>query len=295
MAVTGRGSSPMVQRRRLRSELRQARQGAGLTQQQVASAMDWSLSKVIRIENGATGISTTDLQALLRLYQLTSPARIQDLTDLARSARERSWWSAYNDAAPAGFLRYVEQEASARAIRSYQHSLINGLLQTEEYAALVLHEFRDEHRHGRPELRDEQIESLLELRLKRQELLARADPPALTVVHDEAALRRQVGGPAVMRRQLKHLAGLAARRHITLEVIPFTAGVVFGMGEELTILNFPGSADDPVAFLEHGDVIREDRSEQVAYFEERFHRLRTASAGPAGSAALTSRIERSMR
>src|ERR1700722_17764160 len=121
MTATGGEPSPLVQRRRLRGGLRQARQDAGLTQEQVASAMDWSLSKVIRIENGTTGISTNDLRALLRLYQITDADQVQDLIELARSARERSWWSTYKDAAGPDFTRYVEQEASASAIRTYSH------------------------------------------------------------------------------------------------------------------------------------------------------------------------------
>lgn len=249
--------------------------------------MDWSLSKIIRIENGATGISTNDLRALLSLYQITDPARVQDLVELARSARERSWWSTYKDAASPDFLRYVELEASASAYRTYEHIVIHGLLQTEEYAARVIREFSAEHHTG------QQIDRLIELRLKRQELLARTDPPALSFLHDEAALHRRVGSPAVMRRQLKHLAELADRPNITLEVLPFTAGVPNGIGESFAILDFPGP-DDPVLFLETHDTIRDDRPEQVAKYEERFQRLRATSPGPDGSASLTRSIERTM-
>jgi transcriptional regulator with XRE-family HTH domain len=288
MTVTGGGPSPLVQRRRLRGGLRRARQDAGLTQEHVATAMDWSLSKVIRIENGATGISTNDLRALLPLYQITDPAYVQDLIELARSARERSWWSTYKDAASPDFLRYVEQEASASAIRFYEHIVIHGLLQTEEYAALVIREFSDERHTG------QQVDRRIELRLKRQELLTRAHPPALSFLHDEAALRRRVGSPAVMRRQLKHLAELADRPNLTLEILPFTAGVRNGIGEAFAILDFPGT-DDPVLFLEPHDTVREDRSEQVANYEERFQRLRAASPGPDGSASLSRSIARTMR
>ncbi len=136
------------------------------------------------------------------LHQITDPAQVQDLIELARSARDRSWWSTYRDAASLDFLRYLEQEASASAIRFYDHIVIHRLLQTEEYAALVIREFSDERHTG------QQIDRRIELRLKRQELLARTHPPALSILHDEAALRR-VGSPAVMRRQLNHLAELA--------------------------------------------------------------------------------------
>lgn len=288
MTGTGGDPSPLVQRRRLRGGLRQARQDTGLTQEQVAASMDWSLSKVIRIENGANGISTNDLRALLHLYEITDTGRVQDLIELGRSARERSWWSTYKDAASPDFLRYVEQEASASAIRFYDPIVIHGLLQTEEYAALVLREFSDERNTG------QQIDRRIELRLKRQELLARTHPPALSILHDEAALRRRVGSPAVMRRQLNHLTELADRPNLTLEVMPFTAGIRNGIGEGFAILDFSGT-DDPVLFLEPDETVREDRSEQVAKYEERFHRLRAASPGPDGSATLTRSIARTMR
>ena len=88
-------TSPAVPRRRLRAELKQARQQAGLTQEAVAAEMDWSLSKIIRIETGAVGISTNDLAALLRLYQVDSAERTAELVTLARAARQQSWWSKY--------------------------------------------------------------------------------------------------------------------------------------------------------------------------------------------------------
>jgi transcriptional regulator with XRE-family HTH domain len=288
MTPTDSALSPLIQRRRLRGGLRQARQDCGFTQEQVAAAMDWSLSKVIRIENGASAISTNDLRALLSFYQIADPAQVRDLIELARSARERSWWSTCKDVASPDFLRYVELESSASAIRAYEHIVIHGLLQTEEYAALVIREFNA----GR--YTAQQLDRLTELRLKRQELLARAHPPALSFLHDEAALRRRVGGPAVMRRQLRHLAETADQPGLTLEVLPFTAGAPNGIGESFGILDFPGT-DDPVLFLESHDTIREDRPEQVARYEERFQRLRAASPGPDGSAAITTSVERTMR
>lgn len=287
MATIG-DPSPLVQRRRLRGGLRQARLDSGLTQELVATEMDWSLSKVIRIENGANAISTNDLRALLSLYQIFDPGTVADLVELARSARERSWWSAYRDAASPDFLRYVEQEASASALRTYEHVVMHGLLQTEEYADRVIREFTCDIHAG------QQADRRVELRMKRQELLTRPQPPELTILHDEAALRRQVGSPAIMRRQLQHLAGLAERPNITVEVLPFTAGVREGIGEAFVILEFPG-ADDPALFREPRDVVREDRSERVAEYEERFQRLRAASPGPDGSAALIRSIAQTMR
>src|ERR1700689_4204887 len=134
----GDGPSPAVQRRRLRAELRKARLEAGLTQDQVAVAMDWSLSKLIRIENGSVGISTNDLKAILRLYKIVEADRTSDLVALARAARERSWWSVYRDVAPPRLLQLIEYEAASFITRNFQPLLVPGLLQTEDYARAVL-------------------------------------------------------------------------------------------------------------------------------------------------------------
>src|SRR5215470_7735071 len=107
------GPSPVVQRRRLRAELRKARQDAGLTQEQVAAAMDWSLSKVIRIEAGSVGISTNDLKVLLGYYQLDDPDMTSELVALARASRERAWWSVYRDVAAPGLLQLIGYEAAS--------------------------------------------------------------------------------------------------------------------------------------------------------------------------------------
>ena len=93
-------TSPVVQRRRLRTELRRARLDAGLTQEQVATAMEWSLSKLIRIENGSVGISLNDLKAILSHYKITDEKRTAELIALSRGARARSWWSDYRDVPP---------------------------------------------------------------------------------------------------------------------------------------------------------------------------------------------------
>src|SRR5229473_709514 len=126
-------TSPVVQRRRLRTELRRARLDVGLTQEQVAAAMDWSLSKLIRIENGTVGISTNDLKAILAHYKITDEGRTAELLALSRGARERSWWNSYRDMPPR-LVQLIEYESASSIIRNFQPMLIPGLLQTEEYA-----------------------------------------------------------------------------------------------------------------------------------------------------------------
>lgn len=270
--------SPVVPRRRLRTELKKARLDAGQTQGEVAAAMDWSLSKLIRIEGGTVGISTNDLKALLRYYQIVDDARTEELVNLAKAARDRTWWSDYREKAPSGLLQLIGYESGASARRNFEPQLIPGLLQTEDYARAVIHALDEE-------LSPERVNSLVDLRMRRQELVHGAQPPQLYFVLDEAAIRHQTGGPEVMRGQLQHLMKTAERPNVTIEVIPFSAGIHQGMRGSFVVLEFPDPSDDDVAYVEDtsgGLVIREDRHEIQSY-REIFERLRGWSLGPKDS------------
>jgi len=270
----GDGPRPAVKRRRLRAELRNARQEAELTQEQVAEAMDWSLSKIIRIEAGSVGVSTNDMKALLKLYGISDPDRTEELLALAREARERS--TAFKGAPPR-LMRFIEYEAAASAIRGFQPLLVPGLLQTEEYARAVLQQLMPEESRA-------ELDALVKVRMKRQEvLLGRSDLKQLLFILDEAALRRQVGGAAAMRRQVRHLAEMAKGPKVTLEVIPFSAGAHPGMQGPFVIFEFP-DADD-VLFLETsgGDLIIRDEREDIAIHEEQLDALHRLSLGRKGS------------
>lgn len=284
---TGHGDvpTPVVQRRRLRTELRKARQEASLTQEQVAAAMDWSLSKIIRIENGSVSISTNDLKALLRHYQIVDADRTGELVALARAARERSWWSVYRDVASPRLLQFIEYEAAAVITRNFEPLLIPGLLQTEEYARAVISQF-----YERPTA--ERVDSLMELRMKRQELLDRADPPLLFFILDEAVIRRLVGGKAVMRRQVRQLAEMASRPNVTVEVVPFSVGVHAGMNGSFVVLEFPDAEDDDVLYLEstQGELIKPDLPEEILAYRETFEQLRELALGPGDSVTYLNKV-----
>jgi transcriptional regulator with XRE-family HTH domain len=275
----GEGSSPVVQRRRLRTELRKARQEAQLTQEQVAEAMDWSLSKVIRIENGSVGISTNDLKALLRHYKIVDVERTDELVALARAGRERSWWSGYREVAPQSLLQLIGYESASLIRRNFETLLVPGLLQTEEYARAVMREF--------VEGSTKHLETLVEIRMRRQELLDRADPPLLFFILDEAVVRRLIGGKAVMRRQIRRLVEMAGRPNVTVEVVPFSAGAHPGLKGPFVIIEFPDPGDDDVLHLEsaQGDLISRDFPEEVSSYREAFETLRKLSLGPDGTMA----------
>src|SRR5574341_251305 len=208
--MAARGPDPMVHRRRLRSELRRVREAAGFTQRDVARAMDWSLSKLIRIETGAVSITTNDLRALLTHYGINEPERVEGLIEVARASRERSWWSGYREVASQDYVTFLGYESSASVIRNFEPLLVPGLLQTEEYAREVIRAIQGE----------DHVDALVDLRMYRQQtLLERDEPPSTHFILDEAVIRRSVGGPDVMRRQLRHLAQLAERPNITVRVV----------------------------------------------------------------------------
>lgn len=269
---------PAVQRRRLRAELRRARLDTGLTQEQVATAMDWSLSKLIRIENGSVNISTNDLKAILQHYKITDEGRIAELISLSRSARERSWWSMYRDSAPPRLLQLIEYEAAAFIARNFQPLVVPGLLQTEEYARMSTLQLD-------PKMSASRVEASIEIRMKRQELLKRADAPLLFFIMDEAVVRRVVGGTAMMRRQLERMIEVSDLANVTIEIVPFSAGLLPGLQGQFLIYEFPDATDDDVLYLEdgRGTLLTRDNTDEVLKLREEFERLREASLGPEGS------------
>lgn len=276
---------PTVGRRRLRTALRRAREEAELKQETVAAAMDWSLSKLIRIEAGAVSVSTNDVKALLQLYRVADQRLVDELVSLARVARRRTWWSGLKDNLPASYASYIGLEAEASRLLYYQPINVPGLLQTEAYARAILPVDGPE---GVPA---EEIETRFTIRLTRQrEVLGRTDPPTIHAVLDEAVLRRITGDPAVMREQLQHLAKLGAQPHIRIQVLPFTAGNNMVNGP-FVVLGFPDPADTDVVYIESAlveDVI--DRPESIGPYLHAFDSLASDSLSPAESLKLLDEV-----
>jgi transcriptional regulator with XRE-family HTH domain len=252
---------PVLSRRHLRNSLREARDKRGLTQQQVAGALDWSLSKVVRIENGAVGVSTTDLRALLGLYGISDKAQTDRLEELARSGRGRPYYDKYEHALDAGFRSYLSYERSASDISGF-HLVVPGLLQTEDYTTALLEANGASHADERQKLR-----------LERQEMLV-PDGPRIHYIVDEGALHRQVGGPGVMRNQLRKLRSVLEQPKISFRIIPFAAGAYPSMLESFTILHSP-EWDEDVLFRETTlqTVTNREDQELVAGYRVRFDLL----------------------
>ncbi|MDR7277507.1 helix-turn-helix domain-containing protein [Catenuloplanes atrovinosus] len=269
-----RNQSAAVSRRRLRTALRRLRVARDMTQKEVADALRWSSAKLMRIEAGKVSVSFTDLQALLNHYGVTDPARIDTLNELSAAARSGSELSArYRDVLSPGMAEFVEHEESAGVIRNFQPQLIPGLLQTREYAYSALRFLPD------TELPAEVVERRVEARLERAELLRRDDSPDAFFILDESALYRRAGAESgadgVLAAQLEHLRELGARPHVSIQVLPFAAGLYGAIRSPFVILEFDDELDDGLVYIESPQdemIIRED-VESIVRFADRFRSL----------------------
>lgn len=237
---------PVVQSAQLRGELVRLRKESGLTQEQVAADLEWSPSKLIRVEGGRSSITKVDLDALLAKYGVTSESTRERLQTLNRGARERAWWDSYREGNSSTYLNYVGFEAGAAFIRQFQSGFLPGLLQTADYAEAVTVNSVDAIR----------VAAIVGLRLKRQSELAQREPrPRQYYVVDEAVIRRRVGiakDPAIMPTQLRSIADAAERDDlITVRVIPFEAGAHRGLSGPFTLLEFEGGLPD-VLYIDAG-------------------------------------------
>ena len=268
------GRSPTVRRRRLASDLRGLREVAGMTIEQVAERMEVSSSKVSRIETARVSVPPRDVRDLLDIYGVTGDQR-ETLLTIAREARQKNWLDAYSDLP---FASAADMEGAASSVRVYSALLMPGLLQTVDYARAVL-------RAIRLDLEQEEVERRVELRKSRQSFLVREDSPALWVVLDEAALRRVVGGPRVMRAQLQHLVEATNFPRVTLQVLPFAAGAHAGMDGEFNVFSFSEAADQDVVFIENtmSDLYQEG-ADVIRRYNLLFDHLRAKALDPAHSA-----------
>lgn len=264
---------PTVQRRRLRDELRRARDAAGLRQADVAHAMDWSPSKLIRIERGDVNVSTNDLKALLSHYGVKDKVRVNGLLELARAARGASFYDQYSDQLLPGFKEYLAYEASASVTRQYQPILIPGLLQTEEYARGLFAGY------GRAD--PDAADKGWAVRQHRQEVHERETPPEMLFVLDEAALRRHVGGGPAMRKQLQRLKEFAMEPHISIQIMPFSRGAHPGLAGSFMLLEFTDPSLADLLHLEgiNSTSIRDD-TDQIARYLDRFAQLQMLALSP---------------
>jgi transcriptional regulator with XRE-family HTH domain len=277
---------PTVGSRRLVIELRQFREAAGLTGEQVAEQMGWSVAKVYRIEGDRVRVLPRDVQRLLKLYGVTG-AQGEAVMELARAARVKDWWHQYSGAIPEWFQFYVGLEAAASAMHEYCAELVTGLLQTEDYARSVM--------AAAARNDTEEMDRQVAVRLERQKRLDAPDAPSWWVILGEGVLHRQVGGPAVMAAQLAHIAEMAGRPNMTVQVLPFTAGAHPAMLGSFTVMRFPDPADRDVVYLEaETSALYLEKPVDVARYSLMMDYLRAQALGPAESRALIAQLAERM-
>ena len=276
-------STPTVRHRRLAAELRRLRESAGLTQEDVSERTGKDRSTLYRLENAQQRPQRSTLIQLLDLYG-TDQERRAELLALLREAGQRGWMQLDRSDLREIYADYISFESEARSVSDYESLFIPGLLQTEDYARAVI-------RGALPQATQEQVESRVTARMERQGLLTRDNPLQLWAIMDEAAARRIVGGPAVMREQLARLRDTAALPNVTVQVIPYDAGAHPGMPGSFIVLEFPDPADQSLVYIDSmaGDLFL-DAGMEVRRYILIFGHLRAAALRPDKSLTLLAGI-----
>ncbi|MCQ4209520.1 helix-turn-helix domain-containing protein [Streptomyces longispororuber] len=273
--------SPTARRRRLSIELKKLREASGLTCAQVGAALDWSASKVNRMETGTGRVQPSDVDALGRLYETSDDIR-EFLKSLARQAKMKGWWQVHGSGVPEWFNIYIGLEQEASSFWQYQCELVPGLMQTTSYMT----ELHVAGSHMTPEDADRAIR----VRLERQEMLSRKGAPDAWFIVHECALRQVIGDRSIMREQLEHLLDVAQLPAVTLQILPFDAGTHPVTGP-FTILGFPDQGDPDVVYRDGlTDATYLEGEHHVREYTRAFNGLRAAALSPQRSPLLVKSI-----
>jgi transcriptional regulator with XRE-family HTH domain len=271
------GGGPTALRILLGSQLRRLREAKGISLQEAGDVIRASHSKISRLETGRVGFKDRDIADLLTLYGVLDEQEREALRGLAHRANAPGWWHDYSDILPNWFEAYVGLEDAATQIRAYEVQFVPGLLQTEDYARAVT-------LLGHADASASEIDRRVRLRMARQVVLSKEDPPNLWVVLDEAVLRRSVGGPDAMRAQLRHLLEAAEQPNVTVQVIPFQAGGHAAAGGAFSILRFAEPDLPDVVYLEQlTSALYLDKPEVVDSYLAVMERVSMEAATPAES------------
>lgn len=278
---------PTVRQRRLAKTLAKLREEAGKSPEEAAERIGCHRSKISRVENARLGISMGEVRDLLRFYGVEDQDYAEEVVDLARRRNERGWTRKLGLKIPS-YADFIDYEESSDYIRSFEPMIVAGLLQTADYARALL-------RADPSMLPSERIDELVEVRMHRQELLDRTSPPRVCVIQGEAALRAQVGGPAVMTGQLDHLAKVSERPNVEVQVLPFEAGAHAGIMGTFVLFTFPTPAFSDIVCVEHrtGNLYMET-PEDIDAYTITFDSLRSAALSPAESLEMINRVKRDL-
>jgi len=269
--------SPTVRRRVLAARLRALREAAGLSIERVAAELLCSPSKISRLETAARGATLRDVRDLARLYEVDETVT-EELMTLVRDAKQRGWWESFDEVA-ARSSTFIGLEDAAVALEQYETIRIPGLLQTPDYTRSLM-------RRIIPGLTADAVEQYVQTRQERQKVLLAPTRPSYWALLDEAALRRQVGGPDIMREQLLALVRAAEDGLVTLQVVPFEAGAHSGMEGSFIVLKFGDPSLSDVVYVEgRSGQLFLNRPFDLQVFREVLDHLRAVAEGPDASVA----------
>jgi transcriptional regulator with XRE-family HTH domain len=282
-----------VPRRQLGRYLRDLRNSQRLTVRAAATRLEWSEAKIWRIETGQVGLRSLDVEAMCKIYGAT-PELTQALMGLARETKARGWWHSYGDVIPEGFDVYIGLEEAAASMAWYESELVPGLLQTEGYAQAIIGADHDE---------PDEVDRRVQLRIARQSLLTRATAaPELSIVLNEAIIRRPVGGLEVMSGQIRRLLDVSELPNVELRVMPFSTGMHLGIiSGAFEILRFPLNGDGrasepPTVYVDGftGDLYL-DKAREIDRYDEAFNGIWLAALDEKASRDLLRQASREIQ
>ena len=270
------GESPTLRQRELGLRLRRLRTGLGLTVEDVADKLLCSPAKISRIEAAARRPGLRDVRDLCDLYGVEDAVKAE-LMQLARQARQQGWWTEFPDL---NLYPYIGLEEEASAITHYAMHYVPALLQTEEYARTII-------KAVLPKIDPEVLQTRVEVRIRRQQLLEGENPPRYRVLLDEAVLHRQVGGPAVMAAQLARIIEVVDAGKATIQIIPFEAGAYPTGDSMFVLLEFGESVLPPTVYVEGlFDGRYYERPADLAQYREAIEHQRDSALSPRDSLQL---------
>ncbi|WP_228993596.1 DUF5753 domain-containing protein [Streptomyces sp. DH8] len=277
-------SAPTVLRMILGRRLRDRRLGAGASLEDAARALRVKTLTIRRLEKAEVALKPLYVEKLLETYG-AGRREVEEFVELAEQANKPGWWHSYRDAVPDWFTAYVSLESGAKTLRTYEPQYVTGLLQTPDYARAVL-------RGGLPNGDEEELARRVELRLRRQVLLEREDAPTLWVVMEEAVLHRPVGGPDMMHEQVERLLEVSELPHVSIDIVPFSAGAHSGACAPFTYFRFeePELPDIVYSELLSAGVYLDQREDVVSHLEAHTRMALTTSSED--STALLNRMRK---
>lgn len=273
-------NNPTLRRRELGFLLRQLRTERGLSIEEVTARAMFSATKLSRLETGRVGASPRDIRDLCIVYEITDAAERERLMTLAREGKQRAWWQQYD----LPYATYVGLEAEATSISEFNTDVVPGLLQVEGYARAIFEAAEPPHQPST-------IKQLIEARMRRQAILTTDDGKLFRFIVDEMALRRPVGGPAVMRAQLERIIEVARLPRVTFQLIPIAVGAHPALDANFVIIELNKTMVNDVVYVEGvvGNIYLESAADLERY-RNMYARLESIALDPEGSVAMVARV-----